>query len=481
MFSVIRNFLFSNQTIRQTVAKNTFWMAFGQFGGRMCRALIIIYAARILGATEWGVFSYAVGFVAFLTIFTDFGISPVLTRETVRTGDPEHRSRIISTAFISKLVLLFFGVLVVIFIAPRIASIKEAAALFPIVAFVFVFDTLREFGFSLNRALEKMEWEAGLYILTNVAIVSFGFLFLYYSPNVFSFSYAYAIGTGIGAFATFYVLRSHFKNLFYYFSPHLLLPLLAAAWPFALSSAIGSLTINTDILMIGAFRSAADVGFYSAAQRPVQILYLIPGILAVSLFPTLSRIAFEDKERLRSILERVISMAFLFAIPIAIGGIILASGIITILFGADYMNSVRPLQILLLTIMINFPATLLSNAIFALDEQKKLVSFAAIAGLSNVALDLLLIPYLGIVGAAITTVFAQFISNAYLWKHLKRLTHFSVLLHLKNIVFATILMGAIVKLGAILHINTMMNIQENIKELRLHSLMVKQLPLKQLT
>lgn len=68
MLKRIKSFLFENQTVRQTVAKNTFWLTVSNVGGRLLRAVIIIYAARVLGAGEWGAFSYAITLAAFLTV-----------------------------------------------------------------------------------------------------------------------------------------------------------------------------------------------------------------------------------------------------------------------------------------------------------------------------------------------------------------------------------------------------------------------------
>ena len=78
--SRIKEFLFENQNTRQTIAKNTFWLSFGEITGRLLRLGIVIYAARILGAAGWGVFSYLTSLAAVFTIFTDVGLGAVLIR-----------------------------------------------------------------------------------------------------------------------------------------------------------------------------------------------------------------------------------------------------------------------------------------------------------------------------------------------------------------------------------------------------------------
>ncbi len=436
--------LFQNKTTGQTVAKNAFWLGVSNLGGRLIKAVIIIYSARILGAHEWGLFSYAVSFAALITIFTDFGIGPILTKEASRTDDPTKKAQIISTAFFMKAALLLIAVLIVIFIAPSLSTIKEATFLFPIISLIIVFDTFQGLGFSLIRALEKMEWEAGFYLLTNILIVIFGFLTLRFYPNVQFFSYAYAAGIGIGAIATLFSLRHYFKKIFSNFKLKLVRSILGASWPFVISSVLGSLMINTDILLIGYFLSAKEVGLYSAADRIVQFLYLLPAILATSVFPTLSRLANKNQERIKGVVEKILSMAYLISLPIVLGGIVLGGDMIRVIFGGAYAGSVLPLRILFATLSINFAAVIMSNIIFAYDRQRDLVKFAALGGLSNVVFDLILIPRFGISGSAVATFFAQVIANIYIWNKARKLVDFSVLPKLKKIVMASAVMAIII-------------------------------------
>jgi O-antigen/teichoic acid export membrane protein len=443
MIRHLKNFLLYNSTTRQTIAKNTFWLAFSQFGGRLLRSIIIIYAARILGAEGWGAFSYAITLVAFLTLFVDIGINVILTKEIVRG---EHsilkKESIISTSFFIKIFLLLIGVCIVVFVAPYFSKLDAAKALFPIVACILVFDTMREFGFSITRALEHMQVEAGLYTLTNISIVVLGFLFLSLAPSVTSFTLAYAIGTAIGMAATFFVLRNDLKNVFSHFRWDYIRPIFSSAWPFAASAALGMFMLNTDILMLGWFRGAEEVGFYSAGNRIVQLLYTIPSILTISVLPTFTRLAFSHREKMRYALENTITTLFLFSIPMGIGGVILGDKIIDLVFGSTYLPATLSFRILMLTLMIDFSALVLSNAVFAFNQQKKLTINTAIGASINVFGDIIFVPLFGMTGSALVTLVAQTASMAYLWHTIYTLLPFSITKKISNILFATIGMSA---------------------------------------
>lgn len=446
MWQKIKSLFLKNRDVRQTVAKNTFWLAFSNFGGRFLRAILVIYAARVLGASGWGVFSYAVSLVAFITTFSDIGINSILVREAVKAGDETERRKIMSTSFIAKMAGLALGICVVLFVTPHITSVKEVNAIMSIVVFILIFDVLRDFGFYVIRALEKMEWEAALYLLTNVAILAFGVAFLAFSRTVSSLALAYAIGDAVGVVATYVLLKNKLRGLFTNFSRSTLKTIVLSAWPFAITNFLGILMINTDILIIGWLKSAADVGFYSAGQRIVQLMYLFPAIINVSALPTLARLANKNNEKMRRVIERLVSLSFAIGIPIAIGGFILGKEIILLFFGKDYLAGTASFQILILTLLADFPVTILAGLIFSYDRQRSLIVNGIVAGGLNVLFDFIFIPRFGITGSAVATFLAQFISMQYLWWVAKRTNHFEILSHLKRVFVAAAAM-AIVAFG----------------------------------
>ncbi|MEK9180436.1 MAG: flippase [Patescibacteria group bacterium] len=442
MLQKIKSLLFQNLTTRQTVAKNTFWLAVSNIGGRLIRAIIIIYAARVLGAAEWGLFAFAVSVAAFMTVFSDLGISAILVKETAKLrDDPERQKEILSAALFVRSAMLLVGIVIIAFIAPQLTTNATVKILLPIVAFILAFDTIREFCFSLIKAMEKMEWEVGFFFLTNIAIVVFGFIFLAISPTVVSFTYAYAAGTAIGAASAAYKLRDSFRGIFSHFSTRLAKYVIYSGWPFALSGILGVLMIDTDVILVGWLRSAEDVGLLSSAQRIVQLFYLLPSVLAVSLLPTFSRLAHQEYERFKAGLENALWLTYLLAIPLSFGGVVLGKEIIALLFGTEYIGGAIPFQILIFTLLINFPAAILANVIFVHGKQKHLAIYAAIGGLTNVALDILFIPRYGIIGSAIVTFIAQLASNAYLWHIARSVIKPSVLPRLKRVIPAAIAMS----------------------------------------
>ena len=425
-----KRFLLENSSVNQTITKNTFWLFVGQLISRLLRAIIVIYSVRVLSIESWGAFSFSLGVVTFLTIFSDIGINALIIRQSAQ--EPELKSQYLATAFFCKLGLLAMLITSVLAILPYITKIPEAKVIIPILIFVFAFDTLRDLGAALSRAMEKMQIEAGLQIFTNFAIAALGLIFLYNLRTSQSLAIGYALGSFLGLIAASYALRSYYGNLFKNFNKNLIVPIFKTAWPFGLLSIMGIIMLNTDIIMLGWLTTPSDVGYYAAAQKLIQLLYVLPTLISISLFPALARILTKSKEQAAIILGKALTIIIILAIPIALLGVIFADFIINLVFGSAYLPAVNSFRILMLSILIVYPSSLLGQAIFAYDRQKAFIGLVVWSALGNVIFNFLLIPKFGIAGAAIATVIVQITTNAYLWKKVRAISGIAIWPHLKN-------------------------------------------------
>ena len=442
MFKKIGALFFQNRDTRQTIAKNVFWLSVGQLGSRVLRAAIIIYAARVLGVAEYGVFSYALGLASFFTIFADIGVSQILTREASR--EPKSASSYFATSFWIKSTLLLFTALLVILVAPSFSKIEAAKNLLPFVALLVIFDNLREFSNAFFRAKERMEFEALITVAMNTVIVIFGFVALYFYPTAKSITFSYISSAGAGFMAAIFLLREEWSRILVNFNPRLILPIMQSAWPIALLSLLGAFMLNVDIIMLGWFRSAAEIGLYSAGQKVAQIFYTLPTIIASAIFPALSRaVNQEEKQKATLIMEKGLAVVFFIALPLTAGGIALSESILRFLYGQEYIAGSTAFQILIATILVVFPGPLLGNLVLAYDKQKKIAGYVALTSLGNVILNFLLIPRFGIVGAATATLVVQVMYIGLIWEMMKRINYFKILPHLKKMSVAAVLMGTL--------------------------------------
>lgn len=429
----------------QKFVKNTFWLTTGEIVGRLFRVVLVLYAARVLGAADWGVFSYALSLSAMFTVLADIGIGAVLTRELVRNGDND--AVYLSSSFFIKTIFLALTAIIIVFITPLFSNIKLSETLLIFIASLVVADNVRILSGSINRSAEKMHLEAFTHIITQLAIVTLGVWVLRTRPSAEGLAVTYVAGSGLGALFGLWTIRDYWKKFFTRFDRQTIARILSAAWPFALLGLLGSIMLNTDIIMLGWLRTEAEIGYYSSAQKIIFTLYILPTLIGAAAFPSWTRLANKDKAAFADLLEKSMKTVFLIAIPITIGGLLVGSEVMDLFFGAEYQPAALTFKILLLSLAINYPSALLGNALFAYDQQRYFILYGGVGALSNVILNFLLIPIWGIAGAAVATVITQIISTFLSWQKMQQVNRFSILGKLNKIVGASLAMGLFVWLA----------------------------------
>lgn len=439
----IKKFLFTNQTTKQTVAKNTFWLFAGEILGRILKLGVVVFATRVLSVESWGIFSYALAFVSLFYVFGDIGINTFITREMSKRG--ADRYQYLSAALAVKLILLTFSFFASIILASYFKTMALDLNIIVILALLTFSDSIREFTLSVNRALERMEREAFIKILMNIIITTLGIMLLMQKANPLSLAIAYASGSIVASIVSIWALFSEFKHVSWKFSKETIKVILNFSWPFIAVSLFAAAMASIDTIMLGQMKSATEVGFYAAAQRLVQFLGIIPTFIAISIFPIMSKNE-SDPDAMTRVFEKIMVVVLGIGLPIAIGGFLLRQEIITLIFGAAYAPGGIVLGILMFSIFPFFPNIIFNNVIFAKNLQRKFI-IATVAGfVANIFLNILLIPPYGAAGTAASVVLSHLLIMLINWHMLKKVFSFSIVPKLGKIIFTNIIIALIILL-----------------------------------
>ena len=438
----IKKFLFKNTNIRQTVAKNTFWLGVNQVGGRFIRAFLFIYAARVLGVSNYGLFSYAIGIVGLFFVLSDLGgLTSVLMVESAR--NPDDRQKYISTSLLIKIVLLAISFIFLIVVAPLVSKFSGVMTLLIILAIASIFDQLKEFLFAIPRSLEKMEIETVFNFVYNIVLVITGFVVLKQYPDVFYFSLVYAVVSVVGLIFLLWYLREYLRGITKNISASLIKPILKYTLPLGVASIFSALALHFDNLLLGFFKTSSEIGFYNAAQKPGLIIVILPSLLAASIFPLLSRLT-DDRKKFRKVIEQIFGLIFLMVLPITFGGFILAKETMVFLYGVQYIPAATIFKITLAGLIFASPIVILNNSLFVFGKQKSLLAAGIISGISSTVLNLILIPRYGNIGAATASLISILLVSAWLnWKFYS-IIPYNILSQLGRASIAVIVMSILV-------------------------------------
>jgi len=167
----------------------------------------------------------------------------------------------------------------------------------------------------------------------------------------------------------------------------------------------------SDRYMIGYFLGAGKVGIYAAGYNIVSVaMGSIFTVLFLAAYPILIQAyEHEGEDKVRTLLKDILAIYFLALIPILFGIVALSRDIVTVVLGKEFMQAEIIIPWVAGGIFFLGLAFCAYNPFYLRKKTQVLLLPLAFASASNIGLNIILIPHLGIVGAAISTFVAYLI------------------------------------------------------------------------
>lgn len=398
----IKSILFSNQTIKQTIFKNTFWLAMAETVTKLLKLVLLIYVARILGATEYGKFSFAFAFVYIFAILADLGVGEIVIREFAREEKKEKEF----PAILSFKILLNLITLILVFISSFfITADPGIQKLVWILAVYLLIDNFIYFICCFFRARQEMQYEAFAKVVQALAIAGAGFFVIFNFPSATNLSYSYVFAGLVALIFLFFIFLLKLKDyqLKIEFNRAIWKKYLLMSWPLALAGTLAMIYGQIDSVMMGYWNQITETGWYSAAYRLVGAVLMICGFISLSFYPALSKCFKESKESLQRVWDSQMEIMFFLAVPLAVGGTVFAPQIIKFVYDSSYLPAVLAFQLLMLMAGICYLQNPFNHLLVAVNQQKKLFWVTFLGAVVNVILNFILIPRFSLYGAAAAT------------------------------------------------------------------------------
>lgn len=168
--------------------------------------------------------------------------------------------------------------------------------------------------------------------------------------------------------------------------------------------------ITADTVLLSTLRSASEAGIYAAVYRFPNAWMMVVALLAVGFIPSITESIRRDPSWAALVRRRILhvsrlSTGLLFVVaPIAIWAV-------PVIFGSEYDSGKLPLAILLVAAGFSTGAASLVPLILALGRERRLAWAACSIASVNVIANLLVIPWGGMVGAALVTLTTSVLSR----------------------------------------------------------------------
>ena len=364
-----------------------------------------VFLARTLGAASFGVIGFATAVLLYFSYVAECGIDSIGVREVARA--PLRLPHIMAPLLMARLAvagaltLLIAGAGLLLLPQPDGAVLAVYALTLPFVALNPRWVLL---GLERGRtvALSRTAGEATALVLV---------LLLVRQPDDLTLvPLAQVVGLAIGAGWLLVSLRRVEHALTVSTDWVLTRAVFGESWQLVGNSLFALFIFNANLIFLRIFREPSTVGHFAAAFTLISFLANLGVAYGQSLLPALTRqlATPEHGGHQAAVLYRS-AMLQLFAgtLPLAVGGAMLASGIIIHIFGIHFVAAAAPLAILVWSVIPAVWRNVPQAGLIALSRQSEVLRIAAITAVVNLLLNLALIPEHGMIGAAIATLASE--------------------------------------------------------------------------
>lgn len=390
---------------------NMGWLFVDRFV-RMGMGLFVgVWVARYLGPDQFGSLNFALAFVALFSSATTLGLEGIVIRELLH--NPEDTREILGTTIALRGVGGFLSAAVSI-VALRLIQPhdRQALLLVSILSLTLIFqafDTIDCFFQSEVRSkITVWAKNSAFLVFAGVRV-----LLLYAKAPVWAFAAAYSGEIALGAAAlVFGYHQSGGRMRFWSACKTRAVLLLKESWPVIFSGMAIMIYMRIDMVMLKMMKGDFAVGLYSAATRVSEVWYFIPTAIVSSVSPAIMR-AKDDPKLFYGRLRKLFSLMTMTACVIGSIVALASHSIVRILYSNSYSEAGPVLAVHIWASIFVF----LGTAQSPWDITKNLLQlslYRTIAGgVINVALNFVLIPRHGALGAAIATVVSYAVSAVF--------------------------------------------------------------------
>lgn len=388
----------------QKYLKNTGWMFFGRMFMLGISFFVGIYIARYLGPSNYGLFNYVISFVGLFGFLASFGIDGIASREIIKNHDK--KDEIIGTGFYIK---IGGGLLAVISVF--IVSLFTTKDIFTL-GLIWIFSwnfILQAFNvietYFQSQVLSKKVVTAQ--IMSNVISTVLKVLVIVLGKGIFWLILVYVVETAIYALILLFSFRNFGNHIREWrFNKQIARSLLKDSWPLMLSSVAIGIYMKIDQVMIKNMLGNEQTGIYAVAVKLSEVWYFIPVLICSSIFPAIVKAMSVSKEFFENRMTRLYALMFWLSFIIASFMTIFSYPIVRILFGAPYIGAASTLQIHVWAGIGVFLGVAVSQYLLASNLTKISFYNTLLGAIINIILNIILIPKMGINGAAVATLVA---------------------------------------------------------------------------
>jgi len=376
--------------------------------------LATIFYAHWVGPSVLGAYLLFVSFFNILVFIADFGIGYAGTQRICEGKDPDS---FFTASLAIRLALYALLVTVLVIFREQFVDLNQTGLFWVLIGVIGIATLQTSFGIAIS-ASNRLGLAASTTLLNNITRIVVQVIAVFLGFQVYGLVGGLVTGILLELIIELKFIDYHFRKFTWFHVKSL----------FSFSSGVifinaGSILFdNISLIIIAYFLTVSDVGIFGVCWTFSFFALFISTALVNTLYVKVSRWnAQRDLHAIAVSLSRATTYSLIFALPLLIGGILLGYNLLFYLYGASFTAGATALVIIIAMRVIQSVLNLYTNFLMATDHAKQAVAGILAGIVVNVILCILLIPTIGITGAAIGALVNVIISFFVVRKYLSRI------------------------------------------------------------
>lgn len=394
---------------------NILWTLLEQGNKFLVTIVFGMIFAKQFGPEYFGRLSLLLAILSLVISFSKLGLDSILIRDFILNKKKE------SDIFSSAVIISLFGTaisIIIVLLTISIVEYKDSHLLL-----ILVLSTVLNFSY-ISEHYTKAKLDGKYYTIINAIVFIPGFAIKVYMLQFGSLDvvvYIIASESVIFSLLLIFLQKTRYRKIALISSANInqVTSLAKTSLPMLISSLAIMLYMRIDQLMIKAFLGDYELGLYTAMTRLYEMELLIFVVISTSILPLIVSLKSSSHEKYILFFKFAFSFGIYASVFLSVVSIYFSENIILMLYGKDYIIGLDVYLVVILSLPIACIGSIKSKYLISEGKTKKLTIRAIVALTINFVMNLILIPYLGIVGAAYSTLLSLFIAN-FLWDFLDK-------------------------------------------------------------
>ena len=394
----------SRRSPRGSVARNLRFFGAAQLAVRLSGIATVVVMARLFSNADFGRYTVAVALASLLTLIVELGMGGYLVREA--TQRPERTGVVLGHILLIQFSLGALALALCAGIAEVLGYDRETSVAVLLLAAGFIFSIASASCVAVLVSIDRPRAIAGFQISKATALATATLLAILAGVGPAAVA-ATVFAVSVLAFPmALLVLFRHWDGRIRFDLTGLSTTLrVGTAYSAARLGAV--LLTYLDAVMVNAFEGNEATGLYGAAYRFLLALMIVPLVYADAVTRLLADLSAADRPALGTAYRRVLRHMIMLGVPVAVGGAILAEPLVAFVFGEAFHAAWPAAALLILSLAFAYPNSLATATALAAGRERDVALIYGSGVALNAGLNLVLIPQIGIAGAAVSMLAAQ--------------------------------------------------------------------------